>query len=181
MHSKRTAIAVLLVTLFSISSLFARGIDADDILKDLAFQDSVGITAVLPDSMPAGLRQAVKDQSSWSGSALITVNQNGTPAVAFYDMKSVPGSNEVLYISDKVDRTTFDNLRKREDALQVNLVYMDGTLKLDSPRILLEYVDDRDDIRRYDRRTGGQYLYLEVEHMYYNLGGDMRHMPHHTR
>ncbi len=163
---KKTFVLILLAALIGGTGLFASGIDADDLIDHYATLESFKTTAIPTNAMPATLTEAMKNGTSWGGSALVTVNKNGSPAVAFYDLKSVPGRNQILYTADKVDKTTYDNLRKREEAMHVNMVYDNGVLRLDGPRTLLEYVDDRDDIRWLDRRTGGKYLYLEVEHVY---------------
>ncbi|MDY4610650.1 MAG: hypothetical protein SPD11_08590 [Sphaerochaetaceae bacterium] len=164
---KKNCIAILIIALAGVSGLaFANGLDADDMIDHYATLDSFEISTVPADAVPATLRNAIQDGTSWGGSALVTVNKDGSPSVAFYDIKSVPGRNQILYISDKLDRTTYDNLRKREEAMHVNMILDNGILSLDGPRTLVEYVDDKDDIRWLDKRTGGKYTYLEVEHIY---------------
>lgn len=164
---KKNYIAILIIALVGVSGLvFAKGLDADDLIDHYATLDSFKTSAVPVDAVPATLRKAIQDGTSWGGSALVTVNKDGSPSVAFYDLKSVPGRNQILYISEKLDKTTYDNLRKREEAMHVNMILDNGALRLDGPRTLVEYVDDKDDIRWLDKRTGGKYTYLEVEHIY---------------
>ncbi len=164
---KKHCIVLLIVLLAGCSGLlFANGIDADDLIDHYATLDSFKTTSIPANLVPATLQKALQDGSNWGGSALVTVNKDGSPAIAFYDLKSLPGRNQVLYITEKLDKTTFDNLRKREDALYVNLVLDNGLLRLDGPRTLVEYVDDKDDIRWLDKMSGGKYVYLEVEHIY---------------
>ncbi len=160
---KRNVLAIMLVLLLAcVGTLFAD----DDLIDRFATQRIFQLGNIVANGTPTDLQAAINAKRDWSGPAIVTINKNKTPAIAFYNVLSVPGKNQVLYIKGAVDDTTMGNLKSRDDAMLVNLIYTNGVLEADGKRVIVEYEDDSDDVRSYNKLIGGSNVYLDVEHMY---------------